>query len=154
MIARVSSTAWCFQVAVIFICHGVIIMISQIFPTMDLHGKFQHKGIVGLNHTASRKEKELVSIVTHQLSSLQMHFGLCSQMNCALVVIKSAAFELVMIHSHMHHRIFISIISNITFFFFKCPYYGFLKMSFHAVCNTALSEWKHPAVLNLKAHRV
>jgi len=115
MIARVSSTA-CFQVAVIFICHGVIIMISQIFPKMGLHGKFQHKGIVGLNHTASRKEKELVSIVTHQLSSLQMHFGLCSQMNCALVVIKSAAFELVMIHSHMHHRIFISIISNINFF--------------------------------------
>ncbi len=27
----------------------------------------------------------------------------------------------------------------------KCPYYGFLKMTFHAVCNTALSEWKHPA---------
>ncbi len=23
---------------------------------------------------------------------------------------------------------------------FKVPYYGFLKMSFHAVCNTALSE--------------
>ncbi len=22
----------------------------------------------------------------------------------------------------------------------KCPYYGFLKMTFHAVCNTALSE--------------
>ncbi len=29
--------------------------------------------------------------------------------------------------------------------FLKCPYYGFLKMTFHAVCNTALSEWKHPA---------
>ncbi len=27
----------------------------------------------------------------------------------------------------------------------KCPCYGFLKMTFHAVCNTALSEWKHPA---------
>ncbi len=29
----------------------------------------------------------------------------------------------------------------------KCPYNGFLKMeiTFHAVCNTALSEWKHPA---------
>ncbi len=27
----------------------------------------------------------------------------------------------------------------------KCPYYRFLKMTFHAVCNTALSEWKHPA---------
>ncbi len=27
----------------------------------------------------------------------------------------------------------------------KCPYYGFLKITFHAVCNTALSEWKHPA---------
>ncbi len=27
----------------------------------------------------------------------------------------------------------------------KCPYYGFLEMTFHAVCNTALSEWKHPA---------
>ncbi len=27
---------------------------------------------------------------------------------------------------------------------FKCPYYGFLKMTFQAVCNTALSEWKHP----------
>ncbi len=27
----------------------------------------------------------------------------------------------------------------------KCPYYGFFKMIFHAVCNTALSEWKHPA---------
>ncbi len=27
----------------------------------------------------------------------------------------------------------------------KCPYYGFLKMTCHAVCNTALSEWKHPA---------
>ncbi len=27
----------------------------------------------------------------------------------------------------------------------KCPNYEFLKMSFHAVCNTALSEWKHPA---------
>ncbi len=29
--------------------------------------------------------------------------------------------------------------------FLKCPYYGFLKITFHAVCNTALSEWKHPA---------
>ncbi len=27
----------------------------------------------------------------------------------------------------------------------NCPYYWFLKMTFHAVCNTALSEWKHPA---------
>ncbi len=27
----------------------------------------------------------------------------------------------------------------------KVPYYVFLKMNFHAVCNTALSEWKHPA---------
>ncbi len=27
----------------------------------------------------------------------------------------------------------------------KCPYYGLLKIAFHAVCNTALSEWKHPA---------
>ncbi len=24
-------------------------------------------------------------------------------------------------------------------------YYGFLKITFHAVCNTALSEWKHHA---------
>ncbi len=30
-------------------------------------------------------------------------------------------------------------------FILKCPYYGFLKMTCHAVCNTALSEWKHPA---------
>ncbi len=27
----------------------------------------------------------------------------------------------------------------------KCPYYGFLKITFRSVCNTALSEWKHPA---------
>ncbi len=25
-------------------------------------------------------------------------------------------------------------------FYLKCPYYGFLKMTFHAMCNTALSE--------------
>lgn len=122
--------------AVIIICHGVIIMISQIFPKMDSHGNFPHKDIVGLNHTASRK-KELVSIVTHQLSSLKMHFGLCSQINCALVVIKSGAFELLMIHSHMHHwvfcsMLFISIILNMTFSL-KCPYYEFMKMIFHAV---------------------
>ncbi len=30
-------------------------------------------------------------------------------------------------------------------YYLKCLYYGFLKMTFHAVCNTALSEWKHPA---------
>ncbi len=30
-------------------------------------------------------------------------------------------------------------------FILKCPFYGFLKMTCHAVCNTALSEWKHPA---------
>ncbi len=29
-------------------------------------------------------------------------------------------------------------------YFLKCPYYGFLKITFHAVCNTDLSEWKHP----------
>ncbi len=27
----------------------------------------------------------------------------------------------------------------------KCPFYGFLKTTFYAVCNTALSEWKYPA---------
>ncbi len=27
----------------------------------------------------------------------------------------------------------------------KVPYYGFLKMIFHPMCNTALSEWIHPA---------
>lgn len=86
--------------AVIIRCHGVIIMISQIFTKMDSHGNFQHKGLVGLNHAASRKEKELVSIATLQLSSLKMHFGLCSQMNCAFVVIKSGAFELLMRFTH------------------------------------------------------
>lgn len=68
------------------------------FPKNGL-GNFQHKGLVGLNHTASRK-KELISIVTHQLSSQKMHFGLCSQMNCALVVIKIGAFELLMRFTH------------------------------------------------------
>ncbi len=29
---------------------------------------------------------------------------------------------------------------NFTNIYLKCPYYGFLKMTFHAVCNTALSE--------------
>ncbi len=31
------------------------------------------------------------------------------------------------------------------YYYNKCPYYGFLKMTFHAVCNTALSELTHPA---------
>ncbi len=31
----------------------------------------------------------------------------------------------------------------------KYPYYGFLKMIFHAVCNTALSEWKHPEMFEI-----
>ncbi len=35
--------------------------------------------------------------------------------------------------------------------FLKCPYYGYLKSTFHAVCNTVLSEWK---VLHLKVQRV
>ncbi len=30
-------------------------------------------------------------------------------------------------------------------FILKCPYYGFFLNTFHAVCNTALSERKHPA---------
>ncbi len=29
--------------------------------------------------------------------------------------------------------------------YLKCPYYGFLKITFHAVCNSALSKWKHPS---------
>ncbi len=39
-------------------------------------------------------------------------------------------------------------------FVLKCPYYGFLKMSFHAVCNS--SKWMKTSckVLNLKVHCV
>ncbi len=35
------------------------------------------------------------------------------------------------------------------FILLKCPYYGFLKITFHAVCNTALSEWKHPGKFSI-----
>ncbi len=40
------------------------------------------------------------------------------------------------------------------FIILKCPYYGFLRMSFHAVCNTALMNENILQVLNLKVHRV
>ncbi len=30
----------------------------------------------------------------------------------------------------------------------KCPYYGFLKITFMQ-CVTALSEWKHPAKVSI-----
>ncbi len=42
-------------------------------------------------------------------------------------------------HNHYNKTQFVlkmTIVKNL-----KCPYYGFLRISFHAVCNTALSEW-------------